>query len=202
MTKVAWKPGTVLYPLPAVMVSMGNSPEEHNIITVSWTGTINSDPPMLYISVRPGRHSYEILKKNMEFVINLTTNDLAYATDWCGVKSGKNLNKFKEMKLTPEKAQKVKAPLIKESPMSIECQVSQIIPLGTHDMFIAKVVAVNAAESLINEETGAFELNRAGLISYAHGFYYKQGTELGKFGFSVNKKNRWRKKKKKDSTTK
>jgi len=195
MSKILWKPGTVLYPLPAVMVSLGNNPKEYNIITVSWTGTINSDPPMCYISVRPGRHSYEILKRNMEFVINLTTQYLAHATDWCGVKSGKNFNKFHEMKLTPEKAHKVKAPLIKESPMNIECRVKQIIPLGTHDMFIAEVVAVNAEESLINEETGAFELNKAGLISYAHGFYYKQGTELDKFGFSVNKKNRWRKKK-------
>ncbi len=197
MSKISWKPGTVLYPLPAVMVSLGNNSKEYNIITVSWTGTINSDPPMCYISVRPGRHSYEILKRNMEFVINLTTQDLAHATDWCGIKSGRDFNKFHEMKLTAEKAQKVQAPLIKESPMNIECRVKQIIPLGTHDMFIADVVAVNAEESLINDETGAFELNRAGLVSYAHGFYYKQGTELGKFGFSVNKKNRWRKKKNK-----
>ena len=196
MSKIAWKPGTVLYPLPAVMVSMGNTPEEYNIITVSWTGTINSDPPMCYISVRPGRHSYEVLKRNLEFVINLTTNDLAYATDWCGVKSGKDINKFKEMKLHPEKAQKVKAPLIKESPLNIECKVKQIIPLGTHHMFIAEVIAVNAEEKLIDDESGAFKLNSAGLLSYAHGFYYKQGTEIGKFGFSVNKKNRWRKKKK------
>lgn len=195
MAKKSWKPGTVIYPVPAVMVSLGNNPKEYNIITVSWTGTINSDPPMCYISVRPGRHSYEILKRNMEFVINLTTRDLAYAADWCGVKSGKDFNKFNEMKLKPEKAQIVQAPLIKESPINIECKVKQIIPLGTHDMFIAEVVAVNAEENLINEETGAFELNRAGLISYAHGFYYKLGSELGKFGFSVNKKNRWRKKK-------
>jgi len=196
MSKIAWKPGTVLYPLPAVMVTMGSTPEEYNIITISWTGTINSDPPMCYISVRPGRHSYDILKRNMEFVINLTTKDLAHATDWCGVKSGKDFDKFKEMKLHPEKAQKVKAPLIKESPLNIECKVTQIIPLGTHHMFLAEVVAVNADEALIDEETGAFKLNSAGLISYAHGFYYKQGTEIGKFGFSVNKKNRWRKKKK------
>lgn len=197
MSKISWKPGTVLYPVPAVMVSLGNNPKEYNIITVSWTGTINSDPPMCYISVRPGRHSYDILKRNMEFVINLTTKHLAHATDWCGVKSGREFNKFNEMKLTAQKAQKVQAPIIKESPMNIECRVKQIIPLGTHDMFIAEVVAVNAEESLINEETGTFELNRARLISYAHGFYYKQGTELGKFGFSVNKKNRWRKKKNK-----
>lgn len=196
MSKIAWKAGTVLYPLPAVLVSMGSKVEEYNIITVSWTGTINSDPPMCYISVRPSRYSYDILKRTMEFVINLSTKDLAYATDWCGVKSGKDFDKFKEMKLHAEKAQKIKAPLIKESPLNIECKVKQIIPLGTHHMFIAEVVAVNADEALIDKETGSFKLSSAGLISYAHGFYYKQGTEIGKFGFSVNKKNRWRKKKK------
>ncbi|MBN1253096.1 MAG: flavin reductase family protein [Bacteroidales bacterium] len=193
MSKVNWNPGTLIYPLPAVMVSMGNSVSEHNIITISWTGTINTNPPMCYISIRPGRHSYEILKRNMEFVINLTTQELAHAADWCGVKSGKNLNKFNEMNLHTEKAQVVNAPLIKESPLNIECKVNRIIPLGSHDMFIAEVVAVSADEKFINSETGSFELNRAGLISYAHGFYYKQGTEIGKFGFSVNAKNRWRK---------
>ena len=196
MSKIPWKPGTMLYPLPAIMVSMGNEPEEYNIITISWTGTINSNPPMCYISVRPGRHSYNILKKNKEFVINLTTKDLAYVTDWCGVKSGREFNKFKEMNLTPEKAQKVNAPLIAESPLNIECVVNQIIPLGSHDMFLADVVAVNADEKYFNEETGAFNFNSVGLISYAHGFYYKQGDEIGNFGFSVKKKKeRWRKKK-------
>ena len=197
MSKINWKPGNVLYPLPAVMISMGNNTKEHNIITVSWTGTINSDPPMVYISVRSNRYSYQILKRNMEFAINLTTAELAHATDWCGVKSGKDFDKFKEMKLHKEKAQLIKAPLIKESPLSIECKVNRIIPLGSHDMFIANVVVVNADEKFINSETGTFELNRAGLLSYSHGFYYKQGSELGKFGFSVNKKNRWRKKTKK-----
>lgn len=194
MSKIAWKPGTTIYPLPAVMVSMGKSPAEFNIITVSWTGTINSNPPMCYISVRPERHSYQILKQNMEFVINLTTKDLTYAADWCGVKSGREYNKFEEMKLTPGKSQLIEAPLIMESPLNIECKVSRIIPLGSHHMFMADVVAVNADDKYLDPETGAFHFNSAGLISYAHGFYYKQGDEIGNFGFSVKKKKeRWRK---------
>jgi flavin reductase (DIM6/NTAB) family NADH-FMN oxidoreductase RutF len=195
MTKISWKPGTSIYPLPAVMVSMGKTPEEYNIITISWTGTINTNPPMCYISVRPERHSFNILKKNMEFVINLTTKDLAYATDWCGVKSGREFNKFEEMKLTPGKAQIVEAPLIEESPLNIECKANRIIPLGSHHMFMADVVAVNAEEKYLDKKTGAFHFNSAGLISYTHGFYYKQGDEIGNFGFSVKKKERWRKKK-------
>ncbi|NJO88368.1 MAG: flavin reductase family protein [Chloroflexia bacterium] len=183
-------------PLPAVMVSMGKTPDEYNIITISWTGTINTNPPMCYISVRPERHSFNILKKNMEFIINLTTKDLVYATDWCGVKSGREFNKFQEMKLTPGKAQIVEAPLIEESPLNIECKVNRIIPLGSHHMFIADVVAVNAEENYLDKETSAFHFNSAGLISYTHGFYYKQGDEIGNFGFSVKKKkDRWRKKK-------
>jgi len=137
MSKINWKPGNVLYPIPAVMISMGTNIKEHNIITVSWTGTINSDPPMLYISVRSTRYSYNILKRNMEFVVNLTTNELAHATDWCGIKSGKDYDKFKEMKLHKAKAQIIKTPLIKESPVNIECKINRIIPLGSHDMFIA-----------------------------------------------------------------
>lgn len=195
MPKIAWKPGTTIYPLPAVMVSLGSKPEEHNIITISWTGTINSNPPMCYISVRPERHSFDILKRNLEFVINLTTKDLAYATDWCGVKSGRDFNKFEEMKLTPGKCQIVSAPLIEESPLSIECKVTKVMPLGSHHMFIAEVVAVNAEEKYMNKETGAFHFNSAGLISYTHGFYYKQGDEIGNFGFSVKKKERRRRKK-------
>jgi len=196
MSKIPWKPGTSIYPLPAVMVTMGKTPDEYNIITISWTGTINSNPPMCYISVRPERHSFKILEKNMEFVINLTTKDLKHATDWCGVKSGREFNKFEEMKLTPGKAQIVEAPLIEESPLNIECKVNRIIPLGSHHMFMADVVAVNADDKYLNKETGAFHFNSAGLISYTHGFYYKQGDEIGNFGFSVKKKKeRWRKKK-------
>lgn len=146
--KQDWKPGTMIYPLPAVLVSCGSSEEEYNILTVAWVGTICSNPPMCYISVRPERHSYPIIKKNMEFVINLTTKDMAYATDWCGVRSGKEFNKFNEMKLTPGKASVVNAPIIEESPLCIECRVKEIMSLGSHDMFIADVVNVKADENI------------------------------------------------------
>ncbi len=188
MAKVEWKPGNMVYPIPAVMVSCGSNIDEHNIITISWTGTINSDPAMCYISVRKERHSHEIIKRTKEFVINLTTKNLAFATDWCGVKSGKDFNKFKEMKLTPEKALKVSAPLIKESPINIECKVTQIIELGSHDMFLAKIVAVNAEERFLDKNTGAFDLRQTEPIAYLHGNYYGLGEKIGKFGYSVRKK--------------
>lgn len=188
MAKVEWKPGNMVYPIPAVMVSCGSNVDEHNIITISWTGTINSDPAMCYISVRKERHSHEIIKRTKEFVINLTTKNLAFATDWCGVKSGKDFNKFKEMKLTPEKALKVSAPLIKESPINIECKVTQIIELGSHDMFLAKIVAVNAEERFLDKNTGAFDLRQTEPIAYLHGNYYGLGEKIGKFGYSVRKK--------------
>jgi len=190
MSKVLWKPGTMIYPLPAVMVSCGSVPEEYNIITVSWTGTICTDPAMCYISVRPGRHSYDIIKKNGEYVINLTTKPLAFATDWCGVKSGKDHKKFSEMGLTPGAATKVNAPLIKESPVNIECIVKEIKELGSHHMFISEVVAVNADEQYIDKKTGLFKLNEAEPICYSHGKYYETGSLIGKFGFSVEKKRR------------
>lgn len=190
MAKVDWKPGTMIYPLPAVMVSIGETPEEYNIITISWTGTICSDPPMCYISVRPGRHSYAILERTREFVINLTTKDLAFCTDWCGVKSGRQHKKFEEMKLTPGLASKVKAPIIEEAPINIECKVTQIIKLGTHDMFMAEVVNVKADEAFIDLKTGAFDLEKAQPIAYSHGQYFTLGKRLGKFGFSVEKKKR------------
>jgi flavin reductase (DIM6/NTAB) family NADH-FMN oxidoreductase RutF len=188
MGKIIWKPGTMIYPLPAVMVSCGATPEEYNIITISWTGTICTDPPMCYISVRPGRHSYDIIKKNGEFVINLTTAALAYATDWCGVKSGSDFNKFEEMKLTPAPASKVNAPVIKESPVNIECVVKEIKELGSHHMFISEVVAVNAEKELFDEKSGQFMLNNAEPLCYLHGKYYLTGKFIGKFGFSVQKK--------------
>ena len=188
MGKILWKPGTMIYPLPAVMVSCGSVLDEYNIITVSWTGTICTDPPMCYISVRPSRHSYGIIRKNLEFVLNLTTKSLAYATDWCGVKSGAEHNKFKEMGLTAVKGAFVNAPLIQESPVNIECIVKEIKELGTHHMFISEVVAVNAEESLFDEETGAFRLIDAEPISYLHGKYYETGGLIGKFGFSVQKR--------------
>lgn len=196
MTKILWKPGTMIYPLPAIMVSCGAEPEEYNIITISWTGTICSDPAMCYISVRPGRHSYNIIKNTGEYVINLTTADLAFATDWCGVRSGKTFRKFEEMNLTPVPASKVKAPMIDESPVNIECVVKEIKELGSHHMFISEVVAVHAAEKYINEKTGLFRLNDSNLLCYSHGKYYETGPMIGKFGFSVEKKSKKKKNKK------
>jgi flavin reductase (DIM6/NTAB) family NADH-FMN oxidoreductase RutF len=190
MSKLIWKPGTMIYPLPAVMVSCGSSPDEYNILTVSWTGTICTDPAMCYISVRPSRHSYAIIKRNGEYVINLTTAALAFATDWCGVKSGKEFNKFREMNLTPVDATRVKAPMIKESPVNIECIVKEIKELGTHHMFISEVVAVNADKKYIDEETGLFRLNDSRPLCYLHGNYYLTGEFVGKFGFSVQKKKK------------
>jgi len=188
--KEPFKPGTLLYPLPVVMVSCGTMEGEKNIITVAWTGTINSDPPMCYISVRKSRHSHAIISQTKEFVINLVTEDLAFATDWCGVRSGKDYDKFKEMKLTPVAGQVVKAPLIEESPLSLECKVMDVKELGSHDMFIAEVVAVDAESSLIDRSTGQFQLNHAHPVAYSHGKYFKLGEKLGSFGYSVNKKTR------------
>lgn len=190
MAKTDFKPGTMIYPLPAVMVSCGSTPEEYNIITVSWTGTLCTDPPMCYISVRPGRHSHEIIKRNMEFVINLTTEELAKETDWCGVRSGSKYNKWEEMKLTPGPAKIVKAPIIQEAPVSIECVVKEIVPLGTHDMFVAQVVNVRVDDQYLDPETGAFELERAKPLVYNHGHYFALGDKIGKFGWSVEKKKR------------
>jgi flavin reductase (DIM6/NTAB) family NADH-FMN oxidoreductase RutF len=190
MNKVIWKPGTMVYPLPAVMVSCGSNSDQYNIITISWTGTICTDPAMCYISVRPGRYSYNIIKENGEFVINLTTKELAFAADWCGVKSGKNFNKFKEMGLTPVPASIVKAPLIEESPVNIECVVKEIKELGSHHMFLSEVVAVNADEKYIDKKSGLFKLNDSVPICYSHGKYYETGRYIGKFGFSVEKKKK------------
>ncbi len=187
--KQNWRPGTMIYPLPAVLVSCGATPEEYNMLTVAWTGTICSDPAMCYISVRPERHSYDIIRRTGEFVINLTTEALARATDWCGVKSGKDVNKWREMGLTPVPATVVNAPLIEESPVSIECRVKRILPLGTHDMFIAEVVNVVVDEQYLDEK-GKFDMVRAGLMAYSHGEYFTLGKSLGHFGWSVRKKKR------------
>jgi flavin reductase (DIM6/NTAB) family NADH-FMN oxidoreductase RutF len=185
---ISWKPGTMIYPLPAALVSCGTDPENYNLITISWMGTLCTNPPMCYISVRPERHSYKLLKESGEFVINLTNEAMAYATDWCGVRSGKDYNKFKKMKLTPVKAELVNAPLVKESPLCIECRIREIVPLGSHDMFIADVVNVQAANEFIDPETDKFDLAAARLIAYSHGRYYKLGEEIGKFGWTVKKK--------------
>ncbi len=186
--KQQWRAGTLLYPLPAVLVSVGTTPEEYNIVTVAWTGTICSDPALCYISLRKSRHSYDIVMKNKEFVINLTNEDLAFATDWCGVKSGRDTNKFNVMKLTPQAASMVQAPLIGESPLSIECRVNQVVELGTHDMFIAEVLCVQADERFINPHTQSFDMEKAKLITYSHGNYYTLGEQIGKFGWTVQKK--------------
>ena len=185
--KIRWKPGTMIYPLPAVMVTCGSTKEDFNIITIAWTGTVCTEPPMCYISVRPSRHSYSLIKNNGEFVINLTSRDLARHTDWCGVKSGKNVNKFKETGLTPIAGDIVKAPLIKEAPINIECIVKDILELGVHHMFLAEVVAIHAEPAYMDKESGEFDLNRANMISYSHGKYYETGKFVGKFGFSVKK---------------
>ena len=178
----------MVYPVPAVLISCGNR-EKSNLFTVAWTGTICSDPAMLYISVRPERASYELIKEQMEFTVNLTTRQLCRATDWCGVRSGRDYDKWKEMGLTAAPGVKVGCPHVDESPMSIECRVKSIVPLGTHHMFIAEVLSVLADEQYLDAESGAFDMERAGLIAYAHGSYYTLGEKLGKFGFSVQKKN-------------
>lgn len=186
--KISWKPGTMIYPLPALLISCGSTPEEYNLFTASWAGTICSDPAMCYVSIRPERHSYEIIRRNMEFVINLTTEELARATDWCGVRSGRDYNKFEEMQLTPGPSEKVSAPIVMEAPLSIECRVKEIIPLGTHDMFIAEVLNVQADSRYLNEETGKWNLDESLPLVYVHGGYYKLGEKLGHFGWSVKKK--------------
>ena len=187
-----WNPGNMIYPFPAVLVSCGSEPSEYNVLTVAWVGTLCTNPPMCYISVRPERYSYPIIQKNMEFVINLTTKDMAYATDWCGVRSGKDYNKFEEMKLTPGKAEVVKAPIVEESPVSIECRVKEIIPLGSHHMFVAEVVNVQADDCYLDKDSGRFELASADPLVYLHGGYFELGEKIGKFGWSVEKKRKKR----------
>ena len=191
MGKITWKPGTFLYPLPVVMVSCGTM-EKSNIITVAWTGILNTKPPTVYISVRPSRHSYQMIKQQGEFVINLTNKNLVRATDWCGVKTGSKVNKFKEMNLHKEKANFVKCPMIKESPVSVECKVKEIKEMGTHHVFIADVLAINADEKYIDSK-GAFNISKCDLIAYSNGHYYSLGKKLGKFGFSVQKKRKRKK---------
>lgn len=187
MAKQNWKPGNMLYPLPVVMVSCNRPGETPNIITVAWAGTICSDPAMVSISVRKERHSYNIIEETGEFVINLVTKDLVKATDFCGVRSGRDMDKFKEIGLTPEASTKVSAVRIAESPVNIECVVKEIKPLGSHDMFIAEVVNVSIDDKYMDEK-GAFHLNDTDLVAYSHGEYFELGDKLGKFGYSVQKK--------------
>lgn len=177
----------MLYPAPAALVTCGDEPSNYNIITISWAANICTDPAMTSISIRPERHSHALIRRTKEFVINLTTEKLAFATDFCGVRSGRSNNKFERMKLTPLPGRHVKAPLIKESPVNIECKVTEIKKLGSHDLFLAQVLCIHADDQYMNK-TGAFDLRKAGLLAYSHGKYYALGKHLGHFGFSVRKK--------------
>lgn len=187
MKRQYWKPGNMLYPLPVVMVSCKRKDERPNIITVAWAGTICTNPAMLSISVKPERYSYDIIKESGEFVVNLVTKDMAYETDFCGVKSGKDIDKFKELGLKEAESKIVKVPGIDKSPVNIECKVVEVKELGSHSMFIAKAVSVNVNEALI-DETGRFNLNQADLLTYSHGEYYSLGKKVGTFGYSVKRK--------------
>ncbi len=182
------KPGTMIYPLPAVIVSCGGKGEPSNLVTVAWTGTICTNPPMCYISLRPERFSYPIIERTMEFTINLTTASMARVTDWIGVRSGRDYDKWKETGLTPVEGVAVGGPMVGESPVNIECRVERILPLGSHNMILARVVNVLADEALFDTETDALRLDLAGLMNYAHGSYFSAGERLGRFGFSVMKK--------------
>ena len=187
VAKEVWKSGNMLYPLPAVMVSCQRDGEKPNIITLAWAGTICSDPAMVSVSIRPERYSYDIIKETKEFVINLTTRDLTYATDYCGVKSGRDVDKYKEMNLTPQAANEVKCPIIAESPVNIECRLKEIVKLGSHDMFIADVVCVDVSKNLL-DENGKFDMQKADMMAYCHGEYFSLGEKLGKFGYSIKKR--------------
>ena len=186
MKKQSWKPGNMLYPVPAALISSRDNEGNDNVLTVAWTGTICSDPAMVSISVRKERHSYKMIKESGVFVINLTTKKLVRATDYCGVRSGKDEDKFAAANLTKGEAEKINAPIIMESPVNIECRVKQVLELGSHDMFIAEVVNVQVSEEYIDEK-GAFHLEDTELIAYSHGEYYNLGTKLGSFGYSVKK---------------
>lgn len=186
MGKQSWKPGNMLYPLPAVLVTVADGKDRPNVFTAAWTGTVCSDPPMVSLSVRPERYSHGIIEETGEFVINLTTRRLAFATDYCGVKSGRDTDKIKDLKLTLLPGEKVKAPLIGESPVNIECRVKEAFRLGTHDMYLAKVAAVHADEAYMDKK-GRFWLDKADPIAYSHGGYYALGEKLGTFGYSVKK---------------
>ena len=187
MAKINFKPGNMLYPLPAVLVSCANGDTAPNLLTIAWAGTICTNPPMVSISVRPERYSYSLIRESGEFVINLTTKELAYATDYCGVRSGRDVNKWKECHLTPIPADTVSCPMVAESPVNIECHVTEIKELGSHHMFLAKVTAVHADEKYMDEKN-TFQLNESNLLTYSHGTYFTLGEALGTFGYSIQKK--------------
>ena len=187
MGRQTWKAGNMLYPLPAVLVSVADGAGSTNLFTVAWTGTVCSDPPMVSISVRPERYSYHMIEETGEFVINLTTEALVYAADYCGVRSGRDVDKWREMNLTPIPADHVKAPMVAESPVNLECRVTQKLEVGTHDMFLAEVLAVHVDDQYM-DETGKFCLNDAKPLVYYHGRYLATGKEIGSFGYSVKNK--------------
>lgn len=187
MAKQTWKPGNMLYPVPAALITVADSKGNRNALTLAWVGTVCSEPPMVSISVRPERYSHDMLEETGEFVINLTTKDLTFATDYCGVKSGRDVDKFKEMNLHTQKADHICAPLIEESPVNLECKVEQVLRLGSHDMYVAKVLAVHVDEKYM-DENGRFDLEASDLMAYSHGSYYTLGEKLGTFGYSVKKK--------------
>lgn len=189
MPRIQWKPSTMLNPVPVVMVTCADDAGKPNIITIAWAGTVNSEPPMLSISVRPERYSHGLISERKQFVVNLVTRGLVRAADFCGVKSGRNVDKFRAVRLTPEAASVVDIPLIAESPVNIECEVSKIIPLGSHDLFLAKIVAVDVDERLIDAK-GKLRLERAGLACYNHGDYCGLGRPMGYFGYSVRKRKK------------
>lgn len=192
--KEIFKPGNMLYPLPAVMVSCAQKDGKDNILTIAWTGTVCSDPPMFYVSVRPNRFSHHMIEETGEFVVNLTTEKLARAADYCGVRSGRDVDKWKEMHLTRQKPISLQyAPGIAECPVNIECRVREVLRLGTHDMFLADVTGVQVSSEYMNEN-GKFELNQTGLIAYSHGEYLNLGKKIGTFGFSVKKKKKKKRK--------
>ena len=200
MSKIEWKAGTLLAPLPPALISSG-SVEKPNVMTAAWTGIIASDPAMTYVSIRPSRYSHEIILKTGEFVINMPNLALAQATDYCGVKSGRDVHKFEVCHLTAEKCSKIGAPQIKEAPISLECKVKKVEHYGTHDMFLAEIVATHVDDEYI-DGNGAFRLEKTGLLAYAHGFYYTLGRQIGKFGFSVEKKKTARKRQMRETQNK
>ncbi|MDY0297593.1 MAG: flavin reductase family protein [Acidobacteriota bacterium] len=188
--RLSWKPGTMLYPAPAVLVSCGNHDGRKNLVTVAWTGTVCSDPPMCSISLRPERFSHELIRESGEFAVNLTTAAMARAVDWCGVKSGREFDKFSETGLTPLRASRISAPLVVESPVNLECRVTEMRRLGSHTLFIAEILAIQADPVYYRSGTGYFDLSASAPLCYCHGHYYRLGKPIGKFGFSVEKKPR------------
>ncbi len=194
MAKIKWRGGTLLAPVPPALVTCKDG-ERENVLTIAWTGILNSDPPKTYISVRPSRYSYDIIRKSGVFAINLTTKDLVRAADWCGVCTGAKVDKFERCRLSRENASEIDCPILTDSPLTLECRVSDVLSLGSHDMFMADIVAIDVDEALLSED-GKLHLERAGLVAYSHGEYFELGKRLGKFGYAVAKKKKGQQKRK------